>query len=149
MNKKFWPIAALDIAAVGILAIASVAAGELAAAHQVIVEGDIGATLHIEPNDTPRAGRQVTAWFALVRRGGETVPLSACRCALSVYQPYGDEAMAKPALAAIAAEGYQGIPSGQITFPHPGQYELVLTGYPANAESFEPFVLRFEVLVAR
>ena len=129
--------------------VGAAAIAPIAWAHQVVVAGQVGGTLHIEPNDVPRAGRDVTAWFALARRGGQTIPLSECHCALSLYQPYSDEAMANPALVPITAEGYQGIPSAALTFPHPGQYELLLTGYPTEGGAFEPFVLRFDVLVAR
>lgn len=120
-----------------------------APAHQVTVENDVGGTLHIEPNDVPRAGQETLTWFALARRGGQTIPLAACHCALSVYQPFGEEAIATPDLEAISAEGYRGIPSANLTFPRPGQYELVLTGRPVTDDDFSPFTLRFDVTVAR
>ncbi|NEQ96355.1 MAG: hypothetical protein F6K30_06465, partial [Cyanothece sp. SIO2G6] len=102
-------------------------------AHQVEIAGDVGGTLHIEPNDTPRAGEEALTWFALTKRGGQTIPLSSCDCSLAVYaQPYreGDEAIATPSLRAVSAEGYNGIPAADILFPTPGAYELVLTGQP-------------------
>ncbi|MGF1535866.1 MAG: hypothetical protein ACFB4J_05180 [Elainellaceae cyanobacterium] len=118
-------------------------------AHQVTVADNVGGTLHIEPNDVPRAGQETLAWFALARRGGQTIPLSACHCALSVYQSFGAEAIATPRLEAITAEGYRGIPSASFAFPRPGQYELVLTGRPVAESDFQPFTLRFDVTVAR
>jgi len=118
-----------------------------ALAHQVEVANDVGGTLHIEPNDVPRVGRDNLTWFALTQRGGRTIPLSACRCTLSVKS--AGETIATPALQAITAEGYQGIPSASVTFPRPGQYELVLTGRPATGDNFRPFTLRFDVTVAR
>ena len=120
-----------------------------ALAHQVTISENVGGTIHIEPNDVPRAGRSNLTWFALTRRGGQTIPLSACRCRLSVYGASGDRAIATPALEAITAEGYRGIPSANVTFPHPGQYELVLSGRPVSASDFQPFTLRFDVTVAR
>ncbi len=120
-----------------------------ALAHQVTVADNVGGTLHIEPNDVPRAGQEGLAWFALTRRGGQAIPLSACRCALSVYPSSGGAAIATPALEAITAEGYRGIPSARLTFPRPGQYELVLTGRPVTENGFQPFTLRFDVTVAR
>ncbi|MEB3356701.1 MAG: hypothetical protein VKK04_08245 [Synechococcales bacterium] len=123
-----------------------------AIAHTVEVSGNVGGTLHIEPNDTPRAGEPHLTWFALTRRGGRSIPLSACNCELAVYaQPYrpGDAPIAQPRLNAIAAEGYSGIPGADITFPRAGGYELVLQGRPVVAGDFAPFELRFSVTVAR
>lgn len=45
-----------------------------ASAHKVKTTADVGATLHIEPNDTPRAGEVTRAWFALTRKGGKVIP---------------------------------------------------------------------------
>ncbi|MGB3615845.1 MAG: hypothetical protein WBA10_18760, partial [Elainellaceae cyanobacterium] len=74
-----------------------------ALAHQVTVSESVGGTIHIEPNDVPRAGRSNLAWFALTRRGGQTIPLSACRCSVSVYAASSERAIATPSLEAIAA----------------------------------------------
>lgn len=120
------------------------------AAHQVEVAEDVGGTLHVEPNDIPRARDSNRVWFALTRRGGRRLPLSACNCALSIYQhPYeaGDRAIATPHLQPINAEGYTGIPSAQIAFPQAGAYRLVLTGEPKETADFQPFELSFDVTV--
>lgn len=122
-----------------------------ASAHQTQTAADVGATLHIEPNDTPRAGEPNLAWFALTRRGGETIPLEACDCTLTIYsqssQPT-DEAIATPELQPVDAEGYQDIPGADVEFPQVGAYELVLQGRPTTAAAFQPFEFRFEVTVA-
>ena len=125
---------------------------QMAIAHQVEISGSVGGTIHIEPNDTPRAGEENLTWFALTKRGGQTIPLSACDCSLAIYtQPYreGDEAIATPDLRAVSAEGYNGIPGADITFPTAGAYELILTGNPATSGAFPPFELTFSVTVAR
>ena len=122
-----------------------------ALAHQVDVAETVGGTLHITPNDMPRAGEGSLAWFALTRRGGEVIPLTDCDCKLAVYaQPYdaGDTPIAQPELTAVSAEGYTDIPGTEILFPRVGAYELVLMGQPNAAADFTPFELRFEVTVA-
>ena len=121
-------------------------------AHQVEISGSVGATLHIEPNDTPRAGESNLTWFALTRRGGQTIPLASCNCRLAVYrQPLrpNSNPISQPALEAVSAEGYNGIPGANITFPRAGGYELVLKGRPVVSGDFAPFELRFPVTVAR
>ncbi|NET48233.1 MAG: hypothetical protein F6K09_05815 [Merismopedia sp. SIO2A8] len=125
---------------------------QVAIAHQVETSGEVGGTIHIEPNDRPRAGEEHLIWFALTKRGGQAIPLDACDCTLEVYtQPYGaeDEAIETPELRAISAERYNNIPGADVTFPRAGAYDLVLTGSPATSGTFSPFELTFSVTVAR
>ncbi|MEO1134176.1 MAG: hypothetical protein AAFX40_15915, partial [Cyanobacteria bacterium J06639_1] len=120
-------------------------------AHQVEIDRAVGGTLHVEPNDTPRAGETTTAWFALVKKGGEPIPLSACDCRLAIYAlPRAAEAepMATPELQPIDVGRDRGIPSAEVTFPAIGLYELAIEGTPKDKSSFEPFALRFEIAVA-
>ncbi|MBW4558849.1 MAG: FixH family protein [Trichormus sp. ATA11-4-KO1] len=120
-------------------------------AHQVQISADVGATVHIEPNDNPRAGEPTQAWFALTRKGGKAIPLTQCDCQLLIFaQPHipGEPALLEPSLKPVSAERYQGIPGAEITFPKPGLYQLQLSGKPATEASFKPFEFKFEVTVA-
>ncbi|HEY9763189.1 MAG TPA: hypothetical protein V6D07_11740 [Trichocoleus sp.] len=119
-----------------------------ASAHQVKVAGDVGGTLHIEPNDTARAGEPSQIWFALVRKGGEVIPLADCTCQLSVYSQPGQTLLARPALGPLTVEGYAGIPAALVTFPDVGTYVLTLKGEPKEGRDFQAFDLSFEVTVA-
>ncbi|EFA69682.1 hypothetical protein [Cylindrospermopsis raciborskii] len=120
-------------------------------AHTVKVSNDIGATIHIEPNDRARAGEVAPVWFALTQKGGKTVSLRDCNCHLAIYaQPHtpGEPALLEPPLKPMNVERYEGIPGAEITFPKPGVYELQLTGKPRTGENWQPFELKFEVMVA-
>lgn len=120
--------------------------------HQFQIDNAVGATQHIEPNDTPRKGKLNTVWFKLTHKGGKTIPLSACDCKLSVYhQPrqVGDTPIQEPVLRSFAAEGFEGIPTPEVIFPKVGAYELVLTGKPYSSGMFDALELRFEVTVAQ
>jgi len=122
-----------------------------ASAHKIQTAEDVGATIHIEPNDTPRAGDAAQAWFALTRKGGKVIPLTECNCELSVYskpRKTGETPLIQPTLEPISAERYQGIPGAIITFPKPGAYQLELNGKPTNGASFKPFQLTFDITVA-
>ncbi|BAY83169.1 hypothetical protein NIES267_26560 [Calothrix parasitica NIES-267] len=122
-----------------------------ASAHKIEIAEDVGATLHIEPNDTPRAGETALTWFALTRKGGKIIPLKECDCQLAVYSEPRETAatpLAKPNLEPVSAERYQGIPGANITFPKPGAYQLELSGKPADDDSFKPFELKFDITVA-
>jgi len=118
-----------------------------AIAHDVQIADDVGATLHIEPNDIARAGAATDLWFALTRTGGQVIPLDACNCTLTLYDSQAT-AIATPTLTAISAEGFQNIPGATVTFPAVGAYELRLAGTPEAAGAFTPFELSFEVTVA-
>jgi len=120
-------------------------------AHTIQTAEDVGATLHIEPNDTPRAGEPALAWFALTRKGGEVIPLKQCNCKLSVYtrtSAAGSPPLLTPPLKAVSQERYQDIPGAEIQFPKPGAYQLQLSGTPTTEGKFKPFELKFDLIVA-
>ena len=120
-------------------------------AHKIEIAEDVGGTLHIQPNDNPRAGEAVVAWFALTRKGGQVIPLKQCNCQLAIYtepDSGNSAALLKPALKPVSAERYQGIPGAEIKFPKPGAYQLRLSGKPALGAKFKPFQLNFNVTVA-
>lgn len=121
-----------------------------AVAHKVQTAADVGATLHVEPNDSPRASEPAQTWFALTRRGGEVIPLQQCNCQLAVYsepRTASSPPLLKPLLSAISVEQYQGIPGAAIAFPRAGAYELELSGTPKAGADFQPFELNFNVTV--
>ena len=121
-----------------------------AIAHNVEISNGVAATFHITPNHSPKSGEPVQAWFALTRRGGETIPLSECNCLLNVYtvpRREGDKPVLQPQLSAINVEKYQEIPGAEITFPQAGAYELEIVGTPKNETSFSPFELSYTVNV--
>ena len=120
-----------------------------ASAHNVEISNEVAATFHIEPNHNPRVNQPTTAWFALTRRGGKSIPLSECNCALNVYSiPRTDdsEPILQPELVATNVEQYREIPGAEIAFPQPGAYELEIAG-TAKDDSFAPFQLTYEVNV--
>lgn len=139
-------ITCAGITCTGITFIGS-AGAPVALAHQVQVAETVGATLHIEPNDVPRAGNPSQVWFALTQAGGKTIPLGDCDCTLTLADSQGNP-LATPPLSPISAEGYENIPGAMVTFPTVGAYELTLAGQPQNEGDFEPFTLSFPVTVA-
>jgi hypothetical protein len=117
-------------------------------AHKVEISENVGATLHIEPNDNPRAGELTQIWFALTKEGGKVIPLDKCACKLSIYAvPRSPQSNIQPTLKPLSAEGYKNIPSAKLTFPKIGRYDLEITGKPLNGKDFKPFKLTFKVTV--
>ena len=118
-------------------------------AHNVEISNEVAATFHIEPNHNPVVGEPTTAWFALTRRGGSSIPLSECSCSLNVYSvPRDNEAepVLQPELTAIDVEKYREIPGAEIIFPQAGAYQLEISG-TAKDGSFSPFNLTYTVNV--
>lgn len=120
-------------------------------AHKIETQKDVGATIHIEPNDAPRAGETALTWFALTQKGGRIIPLNECNCKLSLYsQPHteGTAPLQQLPLKAVSQERYKGIPAAEVTFPAAGAYELQLQGSPKAGATFAPFELEFDIDVA-
>jgi hypothetical protein len=123
--------------------------GHPAVAHNIQTDGRVGATFHIEPDHNPRAGEPTTAWFALTRSGGETIPLAQCDCQLAVYDPTQPETpVLTPPLNAIAIEQDRDVPGAEIVFPQAGIYELEISGSPKTGADFPPFSLAYSVTVS-
>ena len=120
-------------------------------AHEVEISGEVGATLHIEPDDKPRAGEPTQVWFALTAKGGRVIPLSECNCNLKVYSEpskQGATPLLEPPLKEKAVELYQNIPSAEVSFPKIGAYKLELSGSPKPNAKFSRFNLSYKVVVA-
>lgn len=125
--------------------------GSPAFAHKVEVTADVAGTWHVEPNHAPKAGESAQVWIALTRKGGELLPLEQSNCQLAVYampRTEGEQPLLQPALEAITAEQYEGIPGAEVVFPETGLYELELGCTPKTAGDFTPFQMRYQVTVA-
>ena len=132
------------VAAVLVPASLSIAALS-AIAHQHLSIGDVQATVHLEPDDSPHAGQPSLTWFHLMRSDGETVPLADCTCNVVVYDSQ-NQPIAQPQLAEAEVEGHERPIATNITFPNPGTYQLVLTAQPKE-DQFKPFELKIPVTV--
>lgn len=131
---------------VGLLVPASFAVTVVdAMAHQDLAIGDVNVTAHLEPDDSPRAGEPSLTWFHLTRSDGETISLSDCACDLVVYDSQ-NQVIAHPQLSESEVEGHERPITTNITFPNPGNYQLVFTGQPV-AEKFAPFEITVPVTV--
>ena len=118
-------------------------------AHQEKTGSSVGAMIHLDPNDSPYAGKPTTTWFMLTRRGGTMISPSTCNCRVAVYDSRQQSIAPHLPLSTMSLEGHQ---KGHkavrttITFPKPGAYTVVLAGQ-AKDKSFEPFELKFPVTV--
>jgi hypothetical protein len=100
--------------------------------HKVKADGQVGATIHFEPNDRPKAQEPTKIWFALTKRGGTAIPLKDCRCQLQIKQLPGNQKLPVPQLQAINAEKYQDIPSATVLFPQSESTAIGHSNYEFN-----------------
>lgn len=147
MSRKTVGVAITAQACLAIATLALATPQSITWAHQTQISDGVGGTHHIEPDDTPKAGVPSQTWFALTQEGGRAIGLSDCDCEL-VLSGAGGEAIATPALTAIAVEGLTDVPAAELTFPAVGTYVLTLSGQPRTGATFSPFSLAFPVTVA-
>lgn len=115
------------------------------AANEITTTKTIAATIHLGPDNTPRAGEASLTEFVLTQKQGTVIPPKNCTCQIAIYNANKQLIMRDLPLSVMQKEGQQAI-STIITFPTSGTYTLVLTGQ-SNDGSFEPFVLNFPVTV--
>jgi hypothetical protein len=119
-------------------------------AHELKANSQVGALMHIQPDDSPQAGKAAVTWFGLVKRGGESVPLAKCDCRLTIYS--GKQAKGKVLFVPALREGKIEEPVGantrllaDVTFPKAGEYTMVLSGKPKAGGHFNPFKLQWVI----
>jgi hypothetical protein len=109
-------------------------------AHVLKIDGDIGAVLHINPDDNPVSGRP-TDYILYFEDYTGRFDLSVCRCQVSVVKD--GRTLATSSLAKAA-----GLTSeNKFTFPQPGVYDLKVSGQPERTGAFQPFALDYPVRV--
>ncbi|MBW4661165.1 MAG: hypothetical protein KME15_21015 [Drouetiella hepatica Uher 2000/2452] len=106
----------------------------------------VGASMHLEPHDMPRAKQSSPTWFVLTQRGGSLIPAGNCACQVAVYNSSHQVIAQSLPLSTVLVETHQAI-STTMNFPNPGTYTVVLSGRSKD-ESFHPFELTFPVIVS-
>ena len=106
-------------------------------AHFLAVDGSIGATLHIDPDDSPVAGQPATFYFDIADRANRFT-LANCQCQASLSQA-GHELIRSSI----------GQPGFSYVLPRPDVYTVHLKGTPKKTGDFEPFTISWEVRADR
>ena len=114
-----------------------------ALAHELARSGNVGALMHIEPDDAPAVGKPNGVYFELNQRGGRPILLSQCACTLSIYAGSGQPG-SRPLLTPALKQGKNELTS-TLLFAKPGAYTLVLAGAPKAGASFDKFRLSWTV----
>jgi hypothetical protein len=109
----------------------------------------VNAMIHLDPEDSPIAGKASLTWFMLTRSNGKMIAPANCACQVNVYNASGQVIMRGLPLSTMAVagheKGHEAIQT-KITFPRPGAYKVMLSG-KSKDKSFAPFEVKFSVTV--
>ena len=126
------------------LSVATIAAACLtaspASAHILKTDGSIAAVLHIDPDDQPASGTS-TPYYLFIDDTTNRFTFAGCDCIVTVKK--GSRVIVTEPLRLDT----QSVPSGTVTFPEPGAYDLVVSGAPRVSGAFQPFTFDYLVRV--
>lgn len=128
-----------SVAFVVIVAALVFGTSEVAQAHVLTVDGDIGAVLHILPDDNPMVGESTQYVLSF---SGTSLNLTHCNCRVHIIED-GQEIATQPLKLTNDTVG-----EGTYTFMRPAVYTLEVTGAPTTPGVFQSFKLQYEVRVA-
>ena len=111
-----------------------------ASAHVLKVDGDIGAVLHINPDDNPTTGSPTDYILSFDDDTGK-FSLPECTCSVAIIEN-GTTITTKPLVVSGGA-----VSENRYTFAKPGVYTMRFTGSPKTAGAFQSFTLDYEVRV--
>jgi len=113
-------------------------------AHVLKTDDNIGGVLHIDPEDDPVAGEQATFFFEMKDKTNK-FSAADCNCRVDVYENknliYSDAVTQGNSPSSSVLFAY--------TFPQKDVYLVKLVGNPQTENSFQPFTLTYDILVAR
>lgn len=112
----------------------------VASAHVLKVDGDIGAVLHIYPDDAPTT-KVPTNYEMKFNSDGGKFSLPKCNCNVT-YILNGETIDTQPL---VASDKYASV--NKYTFQTPGVYTFSFTGSPKIPGDFAPFQLDYDVRV--
>lgn len=120
-----------------LLSLLSISLPNIAKAHVLETNGDIGAVLHIDPDDDPYAKIPSQIYFDIKDKSNR-FNFSNCECLFTVYS---NDKLIHSQKALSENITY--------TFPQKGVYKISLTGKPLGSEKFSNFTLSYDIRVSR
>lgn len=106
-------------------------------AHVLKTDGNIGAVVHIDPEDDPVVGQETTIYFDIKDKDGK-FSSENCLCIFKVTKNGQD----------VFMQTIQGT-TAQYNFPEKDIYVLELKGTPKFEGAFSPFTLTYDIRVER
>lgn len=116
--------------------------GDVAFAHQSKQSGDTLVFLHVNPNDQAVANKKGT-FYILITKNRYKFPIEECNCTVEILDTK------KNVLQAEVFTGDMGKALVPYMFKKPGIHLIRVNGVPKDGQSFEPFLLTFDIRVER
>jgi len=114
-------------------------------AHTTVFDGDIGALLHVNPNDDPIAGEASDLHFNLLSDKFD-ISIADCTCKVTI------SLLDKKLLEKVILESEEGfgprVASVPFIFPKKGVYQIVLSGQ-SRTEQFPDFSLKYDLRIEK
>ena len=114
----------------------------VASAHVLKVDGNIGAVLHINPDDNPTTGDSTDYIMSFDDDTGR-FSLAKCNCNVSIIEN-GKTIATKPLVVSNNE-----VSENHYTFVKPDVYDMHFTGTPRTPDAFQSFTLDYEVRVGQ
>ncbi len=111
-----------------------------ASAHVLKSDGNIGAILHINPDDNPKSGTPTTYALAFTDTS-DHFTLKNCNCTVAI-QADGQTLATQDLVSKYPLDS-----ENTYTFPKANVYTLKVTGQPKKGDVFQPFILTYTVRV--
>lgn len=106
-------------------------------AHVLKTDGNVGAVVHIDPEDDPIVGQETTIYFDIKDKSGK-FNAENCDC-IFIVKKAGNNIFSQPLKGTI----------GSYNFPEKNIYTLELKGTPKAEGQFDAFTLSYDVRVER
>lgn len=119
-----------------------IGSADYVAAHTLKVDGTIGVTMHIDPDDTPIANQNAHIMIGVQDRSGAFTGFNACQCSVAIKQ--ADSVLATVPLTAASTTDM-----ANFTFTSAGAYTLTVSGTPTQGAQFNPFTVDFTYTIGR
>jgi len=113
-------------------------------AHFLAIDKNIGAVLHVDPNDSPPAGEQASLFFDIKDKENK-FSLKNCNCRVDIYE--GEKIIYSDAVLKDNKNPNLNTASFFYAFPQVDAYEVRLIGTPVSSASFKPFILSWSLRI--
>jgi hypothetical protein len=110
-------------------------------AHPLSGDGTVSGDLQFENQDIPVSGRPLLAYLKFVAINNIVLDLQHCFCRLLAYQGQASPSAKPDAQMSFTPNATKTRIEGNLLFPKPGPYMIVVLGRPLPGKSLPPFIL--------
>jgi peptidoglycan/LPS O-acetylase OafA/YrhL len=143
--KKFTRLPQVLLIIVTLLSV-TVFSPNIAKAHVLESNNTVGAVLHIDPDDDPIIGSPANFYFEFKDKQ-DKFSITNCDCIFTITEE-GKEIYSQQLMSSGLSENST-IANAAFTFMQRNVYLIKVLGKPRSPESFSPFVLSYDIRVAR